>query len=195
MAVIQIAAQVIDREAPLPLGTRLSPMQRILVIGSAGSGKSTLSRYLGEKLSIPVIHLDRIYWKPEWVEPGKEEWLERVRDVISEESWIIDGNYSGTLAVRLEACDTIVFLDMSRLTCLWRVLYRALRYHGRSRPDMATGCVERLDIAFLLWIWHYPYRTRPKVVSLLEAYGLTRKVIHLRTHREVKLFVDGLAAA
>jgi adenylate kinase family enzyme len=112
--------------------------------------------------------------------------------VISEESWIIDGNYSGTLAVRLEACDTIVFLDMPRLTCLSRVLFRVLRYRGKSRPDMAAGCAERLDIAFLLWIWRYPSRSRQKVVSLLEAYRFTRKVIHLRTHREVKLFIHSL---
>jgi adenylate kinase family enzyme len=186
---------MIERAVSLSQGTRLSPMQRILVIGSAGSGKSKLSRYLAEKLSIPVIHLDRLYWRPNWVEPGQEEWLEQVRNVISEESWIMDGNYSRTLAVRLEACDTVVFLDMPRLTCLWRVLSRMLRFHGRNRPDMAAGCTERLDISFLLWVWRYPTRTRQKVISLLEAYRLTRNVIHLRTQREVKLFIESLAAA
>jgi adenylate kinase family enzyme len=167
-------------------------MRRILVIGSGGSGKSTLSQSLGDKLSIPVIHLDAFYWKPGWVEPGKEEWLRQVRDVIGRDAWVLDGNYSGTLAVRLEACDTVVFLDISRLTCLWRVLLRVLRHRGTIRRNMAAGCPEKLDMAFMLYVWRYPARTRQKVLSLLEPYRLARKVIHLRTRREVERFMASL---
>jgi len=163
-------------------------MQRVLVIGSGGSGKSTLSKRLGAVLGLPVIHLDTLYWSPGWIEPDKAEWAQTVRSVIDQEAWVLDGNYSGTLPQRIEACDTVVFLDVSRLICLWRVLKRLARYHGRARPDLPAGCPERLDVAFLLWIWNYPNRSRRKVLALLERYRTTKNVVHLRTRNEVERF-------
>jgi adenylate kinase family enzyme len=165
-------------------------MRRILVVGSGGSGKSTLSTRLGKVLGLPVIHLDQLYWKPGWVESGKIEWAETVRKTIGQETWILDGNYSGTLAQRMEACDTVVFLDVSRFVCLWRVLSRIVRYHGTARPDMPDGCPEKFDIPFLLWVWNYPARTRPGVLSLLSKYGSTRNVICLRTGKDVESFLS-----
>lgn len=167
-------------------------MRRILVIGSGGAGKSTLAKRLGAILGIPVIHLDSLYWRPGWVETDKTEWADRVKRVISEDSWILDGNYSGTLAERLEACDTAVFVDLPRITCVWRVAKRSVTHHGKSRPDMPDGCPERLDVRFLLWIWRYPARSRPKVLSLLEQHRRTKKVIHLRAQADVERFVESL---
>lgn len=164
-------------------------MQRILVIGSGGSGKSTLSKRLGEILALPVIHLDSLYWKPGWVEPDKSEWADEVRRIIARETWILDGNYSGTLPERLEACDTVVFLDLPRLICLWRVFLRLLTHHGKPRPDMPAGCPERFDIGFLLWVWNYPARTRRKLLSSLAACRSTKNVIHLRTRKDVEAFL------
>jgi adenylate kinase family enzyme len=170
-------------------------MRRVLVIGSGGAGKSTVARRLGETLAIPVIHLDRLYWRPGWVEPDRKEWAKKVNELISQESWILDGNYSATLAARLAACDTVVFLDLSRLICLWRVFKRALRFHGKGRPDMAPGCAEKLDLAFLLWVWRYPARSRGKVLSLLEAHRRSCNVICLRTQAQVERFLQDEAAA
>jgi len=170
-------------------------MQRVLVVGSGGSGKSTLSTRLGTSLGLPVIHLDSLYWSPGWIEADKAQWTETVRKVIGQKAWILDGNYSGTLAERIEACDTVVFLDLPRLVCLWRVLRRVARYRGKTRPDMPEGCPERFDIEFLLWIWNYPTRTRRKVLSLLETYRTTRTVIHLRTRGDVERFVSAQRAA
>ena len=165
-------------------------MQRILVVGSGGSGKSTFSVRLGRLLGLPVIHLDTLYWSPGWIEPDKSQWANTVRQVIEQDRWILDGNYSGTLAERIEACDTIIFLDLSRYLCLWRVLKRAARYRGRTRPDMSAGCPERIDLSFLLWIWTYPNRSRRKVLELLERARATKHVVHLRTQRDVDLFLD-----
>src|SRR5688572_28457925 len=163
-------------------------MQRVLVVGSAGSGKSTLSNRLGSVLGLPVIHLDSLYWSPGWIEPDKVQWAETVRKVVSQRAWILDGNYSGTLGERIEACDTVVFLDVSRVVCLWRVLKRFAMHHGKTRPDIPQGCLERFDIAFLLWIWNYPSRSRRKVVALLETYRATTSVIHLRIRSDVERF-------
>jgi adenylate kinase family enzyme len=165
-------------------------MRRVLVIGSGGAGKSTVARRLGGLLGLPVVHLDQLYWKVGWIETEKTEWAEMVRQTIARDAWIVDGNYSGTLAERLEACDTVVFLDVPRVVCLWRVLLRTVRHYGRTRPDMPDGCPERLDVSFLTWIWNYPTRSRRKVLSLLSTCRDSKNVVHLRTRRDVELFLS-----
>jgi adenylate kinase family enzyme len=167
-------------------------MRRALVIGSGGAGKSTLARRLAERLSLPVIHLDRVYWRAGWVEPPKDEWRRTVEGLCAGDSWVMDGNYSGTLDVRLEACDTVIFLDLPRTVCTWRVIKRALRYKGVSRPDMGEGCREQLGkdfLLFLLWVWNYPRRSRPKVFARLEESAGGKQVYMLRSDAEVKKFL------
>jgi adenylate kinase family enzyme len=167
-------------------------MKKILVIGSGGSGKSTFAKQLGKILDIKVIHLDSLYWKSGWVEPPKHEWVEVVKHLIAQDSWIIDGNYSGTLELRFEACDTVVFLDKSRLLCLWRVLKRAIVYRNKTRPDMAEGCLEKIDFEFMLWIWNYPHRTKPKIVKKLEQKPDSKNIVWLRTDAEADNYLSGL---
>jgi len=164
-------------------------MQRVVILGSGGSGKSTLARRLGEATGLPVIHLDAHYWRPGWVETPAGEWEGRVRDLAAGERWIIDGNYSHTLDVRLSAADTIVFLDLPRARCLWRVLSRVVRYAGRTRPDMAAGCPERLEWPFLLWVWNYPVRSRPRVLDAIDRHRGRCAVHVLRSPARVRQFL------
>lgn len=143
-------------------------MKRVLVIGSAGAGKSTLALALKEILDLPVIHLDSVYWQPGWVETPKAEWQARVESLLLRKEWIMDGNYGGTLELRLQACDTVFYLDFPRLLCLLRVFKRSLGHLGRARPDMNQGCRERLpNWGFLHWIWTYPDRRRPSIIKIL----------------------------
>jgi adenylate kinase family enzyme len=107
-------------------------MKRIFVIGPGGAGKSTFATQLGEILGIEVIHLDSLYWKPGWVEPPKSEWAATLEALLERDTWIVDGNYSGTLERRLAVCDAVVFLDLPRRTCIWRVLRRAARYDNST---------------------------------------------------------------
>jgi len=167
-------------------------MKRALVIGSGGAGKSTFSRRLGERLGLEVIHLDVAHWRPGWVEPPKEEWRRTVEDLCARESWVMDGNYSGTLESRLAACDTVVFLDLPRVVCAWRVFKRWLTYRGVSRPDMAEGCHEQLDLKFLLWVWNYSKRTRPKVLALLEKHREGKRIVRLGSSAEAEEFLKRL---
>ncbi len=164
-------------------------MKRVLVIGSGGAGKSTFARRLGERLGLPVIHLDRVYWRAGWVEPPKDEWRLKVEELCAGESWVMDGNYSGTLEVRLAACDTVIFLDLPRVLCTWRVLKRALMYRGVSRPDMAEGCPEQMPLEFLLWVWNYPRRSRPKVLARLEEFAGSKQIYRLRSSAEAEKFL------
>ena len=166
-------------------------MKRILVIGSGGSGKSTFATRLGKSLNLEVHHLDKFFWRPGWVEPKPDEWTKIVTDLTSRESWIIDGNYGGTLELRVQQCDTIVFLDLPRVLCLWRIVKRSLQYglRNRQRPDMAEGCPEKLDLEFVLWVWNYPRRTKPKVVKLLREHAGDKQIVWLRSRSEIENFL------
>ena len=163
-------------------------MNRVVVIGSGGSGKSTFSRELGRAIRIPVIHLDREYWRPGWEETPKDEWAIRVAEMLGGERWIIDGNFGGTREMRMRAADTIIFLDLPRRVCLYRILKRTVKYYGRSRPDMAEGCNERLDLEFILWVWNYRNRGRKRILAELEGLG-DRRVIILKNRRQVIEFL------
>lgn len=143
-------------------------MQRVLVVGSSGAGKSTLSTELAATLNLPLIHLDAEFWQPGWVETPRPEWLKRVAALCARERWVMDGNYSGTLADRVKTADTVILLDYPRVLCLARVIRRAIRFRGRTRPDLSEGCPEQLpSFQFLLWIWTYPRRSLPKVMQIL----------------------------
>lgn len=167
-------------------------MRRVLVIGSGGAGKSTLAARLGALSGLPVVHLDALYWNAGWVATPPDEWARVVARLIEGDAWVMDGNYGGTLDLRLAACDTVVFLDLPRLVCLWRVVRRWLRYRGRTRPDMASGCAEQIDAEFLRWIWTYPTQRRPGILARLATLTGGQRVVVLRSQREVEAF---LAAA
>ncbi|MBL0172084.1 MAG: DNA topology modulation protein [Gemmatimonadaceae bacterium] len=170
-------------------------MRRVLIIGSGGAGKSTVATQLGTKLGIPVIHLDAHYWHPGWIATPPSEWRLRVAELVARDVWVMDGNYGGTMVQRLAACDTVVFLDLPRVVCLWRLVRRALRYAGRSRPDMTPGCPERLSWEFVWWVWTYPSRRRPQVLQRLAALPTTTQVVLLRSSREVDAFMSAVLPA
>ncbi|SNZ15386.1 Adenylate kinase [Terribacillus aidingensis] len=165
-------------------------MKRIAIVGSSGSGKSVLARRLGEILQMEVWHLDAILWKPDWVLTPRDEQKQIQQQLVSKDSWIIDGDYNSTLDIRLKAADTIIFLDMPRMLCVYRVLKRRLMYHNRSRPDMQEGCKEKIDMAFLQWVWQYPISKRPGMLEKLEILAQNKQVIILNSSREVEKYVD-----
>ena len=166
-------------------------MERIVIIGCGGAGKSTLARQLGEKLELPVVHLDKLWWKPGWVESTPEEFDEKLAAELEKPRWIMDGNFNRTMPQRLSKCDTVIYLDFSRFACLMGVLKRVLTTHGKVRPDMGEGCPERFDVDFLKWIWYYNPNNREKNYRLLnEAEGIG--TIVLKNRRMVRRFLRSL---
>ena len=166
-------------------------MERIMIIGCGGAGKSTLARQLGKKTGLPVVHLDKLFWKPGWVSLSREEFDLVHQEAISRERWIIDGNFDRTIPQRLSRCDTVLYLDFSRWTCVMGVAKRILTTYGTVREDMGEGCPERFDLEFLKWVWDFNKNKRQKNYRLLEeAEGV--EVIILKNRREVKRFLASL---
>jgi adenylate kinase family enzyme len=165
-------------------------MKKVVLIGSGGSGKSTLARQLGEKLQINVYHLDALFWKPNWVGVPKDEQKKVQKDLVRNEEWIIDGNYGGTMEIRLHAADTIIFLDIPRTICVYRAFKRMLQYRNKTRPDMGEGCEERFDLDFFKWIWDYPKMIRPEILKRFEQLSKDKQVIIFKSPKEVKQFLE-----
>lgn len=167
-------------------------MQRILVIGCSGGGKSTLARKLGQRLGLPVVHLDVLWWKPGWVESSYDEFRPKVAAATAEERWIIDGNFSRTFDIRLPRADTIVWVDQPRLVCLWRAFRRTLTQFGANRADLAPGCPEKFDLQFYRFIWNFK-RTHDAMIEEALARDATHaQVFRLRSDYEMAAFLEAV---
>lgn len=149
---------------------------KIIVIGCPGSGKSTFSRSLRDITGIPLFHLDMLYWNPDQTTVEKSVFLDRLSKAMEKSRWIIDGNYSSTMELRLQACDTVIFLDYSVEVCLDGIRKR----RGKARCDIPwTETGE--DEEFTQFVKDFPYQSRPKIIELLQKY--TGKNIYIFTDR------------
>lgn len=143
-------------------------MERVIIIGCGGSGKSTLSRILSEKADLPVVHLDKLFWKEGWINIPREEFNILLMKELEKDKWIIDGNYDRIIEERIKRCDTIIYLDYLRRTSLFGVIKRVLSSYGKVRPDMADGCPERFDLEFIKWIWNFNKEHRDKFYKIIK---------------------------
>lgn len=168
-------------------------MKRVLVLGPSGSGKSTFAEKLADLLDVPCIHLDSHYWKPNWVETPEEQWFETVGELISRESWVMDGNYTSTLEMRIRRADTTIFLDVPRRLSFWRVFKRRVVHRRQVRRELAPGCYEKIDLDFIRWIWNYPLRSRPTIDRILSENSDRKTILVLKNSKEAKAFLDQLS--
>jgi adenylate kinase family enzyme len=167
--------------------------RRVLVIGSGGAGKSTFARELARQTGLPLIHLDLHYWKPGWVQTPNDEWEQHVRHLSSGDSWIMDGNYGGSLMARVQRCDAIVFFDIARLQCLRGVVQRWFVHQFKPRTDLAPGCPEKLSIDFLRWIWNFPRNSRPTIVAALREAGPEVEVLNVTRRAQARSILRAVA--
>ena len=162
-------------------------MKRIMIIGCPGSGKSTFARGLAEKTGLPLFYLDMMYWNPDRTTKPKEEFRAALRETVTLDEWIIDGNYGSTLEIRMEACDTVIFLDFPVEVCISGVEER----RGKPRADMPWVETEP-DLEFIDFIRKYNSESRPKVVELLEKYK-EKNIIVFRSRAESDDYLRSLS--
>lgn len=171
-------------------------MEKIMVIGiSAGVGKSTFARKLGESLNLPVVHLDTLFWKPNWVEASLEEFSEAQQEVVIQDQWIIEGNYSNTFDLRAAHADTMIYLELPLRVCLYRVVKRWLMNLGKTRPDMTAGCEEKLDWAFIKFIITTYNPRKQKMNDRLQNFlktGPAKEVITLKSKKEIRSYLENV---
>ena len=161
--------------------------KRILIIGNSGSGKSTFARYLGKITGKDVYHLDRFFWNPGWERTEKDEWITKVKELISKEEWIIDGNYSGTLRERALRADLIFFFDFHSAFCLYRIYKRSLfsKLKLEIRHDLAEGGKEQCpDREFFRFVYEFNRKTRPRIISILEEINYNSKDLTIFKNRK-----------
>ncbi len=159
------------------------------MLGSGGSGKSTLSCQLSQRTGLPLIHLDKEYWRPGWVKTPKAEWRKRVEEIVKGDQWIVDGNFTSSLDIRIPRCDCVLLLHYSRVTCILGVIKRVLSGLGKTRPDMGRGCPERVDLGFLKWVWNFQKNDLPKIWEQLDRFP-DKTVIVLKSRKQAQKWLE-----
>ncbi len=166
-------------------------MEKIVIIGSPGAGKSSLARELGSIFNNKVYHLDRIFWRPGWIEKPRDTRIDILQDLVREKRWIIDGTYLNTSELHLETADTIIFLDNAPLFCLWRIIKRHRAYDGRSRRDIPMGSTDKLTFILIMKVLVFPFRGRRTLKKNLRNYK-SKQIIWLRSPKDVENFLAQL---
>jgi adenylate kinase family enzyme len=146
-------------------------VQRVLIVGNPGAGKSTAAQALAEITGLPVVHLDRHYWQPGWAPSTGDAWLTAVKTLADAPRWIMEGNYTGSLPYRLALADTLIHLDFPTGLCFWRVLRRTALGWGRPRDDAGLECPERFDGEFLSYALRYRRDQREKDMAPMAGFA------------------------
>jgi adenylate kinase family enzyme len=165
-------------------------MNRIAIVGSPGSGKTTLADRLAQATGLPVIHLDNHFWRPGWVETPAEEWEKRQVELLSGGSWIVDGTYFQTLDLRFSRADTVIFFEISRWRCLYRALFRSLSNFGHD--VQAPGCPEHLDFTFIKFIYRFPRDVTPRIKEAIARQASRLSVIKINSNDDAEQFLDSV---
>lgn len=171
-------------------------MKRAVVIGPGGSGKSQLARQISDRAGLPVVHLDPLFWRGTWDPVPEPDARRALANAVAGNKWVLDGNFLDLAGddVRFARADTVIFLDLPRLTCVRRVLWRLIRDRRRYRPDLPRGGKESFDISLLRWIWHYAKTDRPRVLKILACLDPRIDVQHLHSRSDVRHYLETVNA-
>jgi len=167
-------------------------MKKILIIGSPGAGKSTLSYQLRKILNIKLVHLDCIFWQPGWIKIPRDELNRQIELMVEEEEWVMDGTYIDSLELRLAAADTVIFLNYPLWLCVYGIIKRRITFAGKRREDMTAGCDEKLDWMFVKWVLKFPRTNRLEILRILEEHKDKLEIHIFKTRKETNAFLEAL---
>ena len=172
-------------------------MQRVLVMGSSGSGKSTFARRLSDMTGLPFVSLDAMYWKPGWVASDNAEFGQRVAEVARRPQWVMDGNFtsSGAGELRRQVSDTVIWFDLPRRSCMLGIMKRIAGSYGRVRPEMAEGCPEKIDFEFFRYAWTYRRQQRPKLLDYFKGLRADQALVCFTPRTQADRYLNDLARA
>ncbi|PVE56382.1 AAA family ATPase [Rhizobium rhizogenes] len=175
----------------------LGHASRVLVVGSSGGGKTTLSRQVAHHLQAEYFSIDRdVRWLPNWTQREQGEQHRIIRDIVVHDRWVLDGSNPSTFDIRLPRTDVVIWMRLSRLTCLAGIGRRVMRNYGRVRPDMADGCAEPLpNLEFLTYIWTFEQRHAPLFVRNFDLYGPEVPIFQVKSRREADRLLDLMRSA
>ena len=171
-------------------------VRRTTVIGNCGSGKTTFSKRLAILSNLPVYHLDDLFWNADWTPTKPIVWKEKMRKLVSQSNWIIDGTFDNTLPLRLSRADLIIFLDISLWRCLWRIIVRDIRRYRGQRDTLPLKIRNQSNqpkggegiFRFWLYVAVFPIRRRPKIVSQINNTLCSTVILH--KHSEIEEWLN-----
>ncbi|PKV84233.1 topology modulation protein [Streptomyces sp. TLI_146] len=165
-------------------------MKRIALIGCGGSGKTYLSKRIGTLINAQVTHLDAVYYDDHWNTLPPEKFAAIQEELVAAPAWVIEGNYAGTLPIRLRRADTVIFLDLPAWACLWGIAQRRLRYGGGQND--ATGVYDRINWGFIRYVWGYRKSMAPRVRDLISEHATGAAVHRVTSRRQARELLDRL---
>lgn len=168
---------------------------RILVIGCSGGGKSTLSQSIARRFGLTYVSIDRdVLWLPGWVQRGKPEQHRLLVAFSAGERWIMDGTNTSTFDIRVPRSDLVIWVRMPRWLCIWGILSRWIINRGGTRPEMAPGCPEKIDLDFIRFVWTWEKGYGPRVLAGLAAHAAGKPVLMLKSRTQMRDLLDLLGS-
>lgn len=164
-------------------------MERILIIGSNGAGKTTFARKLSEKTKLPLIHIDKLYWQGSWEVTPSAEFENAVLQEAAKSRWIIEGNNIRSLHQRLARADTLFWFEFPPALCIYHILKREAKYFRKARPDMPAGCISRLNLNFLRDVWNFNRKNRARIEAALKN-APNVKVIRVTRYAQLRKYLQ-----
>lgn len=166
--------------------------QRIIILGSIGSGKTALAKRINNRQRIPVYHLDKEYWQPNWSRPDEKDWQKKLVNLASQDTWVMDGNYIETLEIRLSKADLVIMLDIEQKVCIRGLFFRTLKGLFIKRNDLGKGCKDTFNKGYsdlVEWAKQFKEKYYPALLEKCYRYpNIDIKIF--KTRKEAKKFVE-----
>ena len=140
-----------------------------MIFGRPGSGKSTFATWLSRSLGFPLHHLDKHFYVNNWVERDYNEFLQIQQNIVDTECWIVDGNSTRSLEMRMKRADLVIYFNFPKLICAQRIFKRFLK-PNQSFDDRAPGCKEKIRFPLLKYMWGFKERVAEDIKTLKKRY-------------------------
>jgi adenylate kinase family enzyme len=169
----------------------LASVDRIAILGCGGSGKTTVGRRLAAHLNVPLTHLDGLYYDSYWNTLPPEKFAALQEEIVAGPRWVIDGNFTASMPIRFARADTVIFLDIPPIVCLWGILQRRYKYRGGQHA--AQGVYDRITWNFIRYVMGFRRSMRPRVRAMISQHATHADVVILTSRRAARRYLETVA--